>query len=162
MELPQRKRNRLPFFDYSTNGGYFVTICTEHRKNTLCTIVGDGVPVPKLPGQIAEELIRRIPEKYPCVIIDNYVVMPNHIHLLLRIGNISGTGNPSPTLGKIIGWYKYQVTKSVNVACRTVGVRFFQRSYHDHVIRNERDFLKIWEYIDSNPAQWELDCFYKE
>ena len=162
MEFPQRKKNRLPFFDYSTNGSYFVTICTQHRKATLCTIVGDGLPVPKLPGQIAEDLIRRISEKFPSVVIDHYVIMPNHIHLLLRIDNMGRGGNSSPTLGNVIAWYKYQVTKAVNVAYSTTGVRFFQRSYHDHVVRGEQDYLKIWEYIDNNPAQWELDCFYEE
>ena len=88
--------------------------------------------------------------------------MPNHIHILLRIDNIAGTGNPSPTLGKIIGWYKYQVTKTVNDWCGTIGARFFQRSYHDHVIRGEKDYSEIWEYIHNNPAMWKEDCFYEE
>ena len=82
MDFPQRKPNRIPNFDYSTPGAYFVTVCTEHRKNTLCTIVGDGFPVPKVPGQIAEAFIRKIPEKYPCVMVDHYVIMPNHIDYL--------------------------------------------------------------------------------
>ncbi|MBE6974661.1 MAG: hypothetical protein E7436_04130 [Ruminococcaceae bacterium] len=162
MELPKRKPNRLLHFDYSTNGGYFVTICTQHKKNTLSTIVGDGFPVPKPPGQIAEAYIQQIPTKFPYVVVDHYVVMPNHIHILLRIDNIGGTGNPSPTLGNIIDWYKYQVTKTINHECGMIGDRFFQRSYHDHVIRGERDYLKIREYIDNNPARWKEDCFYTE
>ena len=162
MDFPRRKKNRLPFFDYSTNGGYFVTICTEHRKNTLCTIVGDGSPVPKRSGQIAARLIQQISVKFPCVVIDNYVVMPNHIHILLRINDIVGTGSPPPTLGKIIAWYKYQVTKTVNDASGTIGAKLFQRSYHDHVIRGDKDYLKIWEYITNNPARWGEDCFYTE
>ena len=96
MELPKRKPNLIPHFDYSTPGAYFITICTEHRKTTLCSIVGDGFPVPKPPGQIAEDFIRKIPEKYPCVSVDHYVIMPNHIHLLLRISSSYGTGNPPP------------------------------------------------------------------
>ena len=160
MELPHRKPNRIPHFDYSTPGAYFVTICTKHRKNTLCSIVGDGFPVPKPPGRIAEDFIRKIPGKYPCVSVDRYVVMPNHIHILLRIAPTDGTGNPSPTLGNIIGWYKYQATKAIQSRCGTAGTRFFQRSYHDHVIRNEAGYLKIWQYIDNNPARWQEDCFY--
>ncbi len=162
MKVHTRKRNRLPYYDYSANGGYFITICNDKRKNTLCSIVGDGFPVPKRAGQVAEVYIQRIPVKYSGVFVDKYVVMPNHIHLLIRIDNIGGTGNPSPTLGNVIGWYKYQVTREINAAYRTVGCRFFQRSFHDHVIRGEADYRKIWEYIDTNPMKWKLDCFYTE
>ena len=162
MDLPKRKPNRLPHFDYSTPGAYFVTICVEGKRCILGNIVGDGFPVPKPMGQIAERWILQIPQYYPCVSVDKYVIMPNHIHMLLRIKNMDGTGNPSPTLGNIVGWYKYQVTKSANEMCGTMGHRFFQRSYHDHVIRGEKDYLKIWEYIDTNPARWEADCFCEE
>ena len=162
MDFPKRKRNRLRDYDYSSNGAYFVTICTEHRKNILCDIVGDGFPVPKGPGQIAAKWIRMISERFPRVQVCNYVVMPNHIHLLLMIDSAGGTGDPSPTLGNIVGWYKYQVTKEVNAAVGASGERIFQRSYHDHIIRGERDYLKIWEYIDTNPMRWREDCFYTE
>ena len=162
MDFPNRKPNRLPDFDYSTPGVYFVTICTQNRKNTLCSIVGDGFPVPKYPGKIAERYIHQISKKYPCACIDKYAVMPNHIHMLIRIDAINGTGNPSPTLGNIVAWYKYQVTREINAHFNSVGLRFFQRSYHDHVIRGDEDYLKIWEYIDSNPALWKEDCFYEE
>ena len=95
MDLPKRKRNRLVHYDYSRAGAYFVTICTEERRKILCDILGDGKPVPKDPGIIAEEIIRKIPEKYASVCVDHYVVMPNHIHMLLRITEHSGTGIPS-------------------------------------------------------------------
>ena len=159
MDLPKRKPTRLPNFDYSTPGAYFITICTQDRKNLLGRIVGDGFPVPKRAGTVAENMILRIPQKYPCVVIDKYVVMPNHIHILLRINDVDGTGNPSPTLGNIIGWYKYHATKAIHQCCNTSGTKIFQRSYHDHIIRGARDYLKIWEYIDSNPACWKEDCF---
>ena len=159
-ELPERKRNRLRNFDYSLPGAYFVTICTENRRSTLCRIVGDGFPVPKRPGRIAAEWIERISEKFPGIRICNYVVMPNHIHLLLSIDHIGGTGDPSPTLGNVIGWYKYSVTKQVNTELARQGRHFFQRSFHDHVIRSERDFAKIWNYIEGNPQRWADDCFY--
>ena len=161
MELLKRKPNRLRTYDYSSNGVYFVTICTEGRRKTLCEIVGDGLPVPKEPGVIAEAYIKRIPIKYPCVNIDHYVVMPNHIHMLLLINGYSGTGNPSPTLGNVVGWYKYQVTKEINERKKSK-TRFFQRSYHDHVVRGERDYLKIWNYIEGNPMKWTEDCFYTQ
>ena len=160
MDLPKRKPNRLSYYDYSTPGAYFVTICTYKRKNTLSSIVGDGFPVPKQPGQVAQEYIHLISNKYPAVIVDHYVIMPNHIHLLLRIVDFTGAESPRPSLGNVIGWYKYQVTSSVNSLCGTSGARFFQRSYHDHVIRNDQDYNKIWQYIETNPTRWIQDCFY--
>ena len=96
MTLPQRKPNRLKQYDYSSHGAYFVTICTESRKNTLCNTVGDGLPVPKRPGEVAAHYILEISNHFPNAHIDHYVVMPNHIHLLLFLQN-SGTGDPSPT-----------------------------------------------------------------
>lgn len=94
MELKQRKPNRIPEYDYNQNGAYFVTICTQGRKPILSTIVGDGFPVPKPVGLIADEYIRKIPEKYPPVSVDRYVIMPDHIHILLRIDTCPNeTGN---------------------------------------------------------------------
>ena len=152
MELPQRKPNRLSDYDYNQNGAYFITICTQGRKNILSHIVGDGSPVPKPIGMIAEEYICKIPKKYPTVSIDRYVIMPDHIHILLRMDN--GTGNPSPTLGNVIGWYKYQVTKQANTQLNNSGEKLFQRSYYDHVIRNQHDYDEIWQYIENNPQKW--------
>ena len=154
MELPQRKPNRIFEYDYSQNGAYFVTICTQDRKKILSQIVGDGFPVPKPCGTIAADYIRQIPIKYPTVSVDRYVIMPDHIHLLLRFHWDLGTGNPSPTLGNVIGWYKYQVTKQVNLHLNTTGAPLFQRSYYDHVIRNQKDYDEIWEYIENNPHKW--------
>nr|MBQ8243684.1 transposase [Oscillospiraceae bacterium] len=162
MDFPKRKPNRLKSYDYSTPGMYFVTICTEGRRKTLCEIVGDGFPVPKPAGILTDMVIKQIPVKFPQVRLEHYVVMPNHIHMLLSITGQSGTGNPSPTLGTVIGWYKYQVTKRINEEQGTAGKRFFQRSFHDHVIRGERDYQKIWNYIEGNPMKWAEDCFYTE
>ena len=157
MELQKRKPNRLWEYDYSTNGAYFVTICTQDRRKILSSIVGDGFPVPKPCGMIAEKLIAEIPEKYPTVSVDKFVIMPDHIHILLRFDCNSGTGNPSPTLGNVIGWYKYQVTKQVNLQSNNKNERVFQRSYYDHVIRNQRDYDEIWQYIENNPRKWRIE-----
>ena len=151
MELTKRKINRLADYDYNQNGAYFITICTQDRKPILSQIVGDGSPVPKTAGLIAEKTIMQITEKYPSVSVEKHVIMPDHIHILLRIDN--GTGNPSPTLGNIIGWYKYQVTKEVNRQNYTAGEKLFQRSYYDHVIRNQQDYNAVWEYIEQNPRK---------
>ena len=73
------------------------------------------------------------------------------IHILLRI---DGTGNPSPTMGNVVGWYKYQVTKQVNLLRNMPGEKLFQRSYYDHVIRNQQDYDEIWQYIENKPRKW--------
>lgn len=88
--------------------------------------------------------------------------MPNHIHLILAIDPNNGTGNPSPTVSDAIAWFKYLSTKHINNRGGTSGNRIFQRSFHDHVIRDEHDYLAIWQYIDSSPLTWEQDCFYTE
>ena len=151
--MQERKRNRLCNYDYGQNGAYFITICTKDRKQILSKIVGDGFPVPNLPGRIAEEMIEQVMIRYPSVSVDKYVIMPDHIHLLLRI---EGTGNPSPTLGNVIGWYKYQTTKRINQTDATQGLQVFQRSYYEHVIRNQQDYDSVWEYIENNPRKWAI------
>lgn len=154
MEIQKRKQNRLGYYDYSQNGAYFVTICTHERRKLLSDIVGDGSPVPKSIGSLAEDLIHQISIKYPGVCVDKYVIMPDHIHLLLRLDRSTGTGNPSPTLGTVIGWYKYQLTKQANLLSGTQGARILQRSYYDHVIRNQNDYDEVWQYIENNPKKW--------
>ena len=160
--METRKKNRLKYWNYSRVGMYFITICTEGKKKILSKIGGDGFPVPQMTkyGECVEEYIEKINEKYPTVIVNKYVVMPNHIHMILFINDKNGTGNPSPTVSNVIGWLKYNITKSINQNNRNAGQKLFQRSFHDHIIRNEADYKNIWAYIDNNPLKWELDCFY--
>ena len=80
--------------------------------------------------------------------------MPNHLHLLLRImSDDSGRPMVAPTISTVVQQMKGVVTKQI-------GKNIWRRSFHDHIIRNEKDYLKIWEYIDSNPIKWLDDCFY--
>ena len=163
-KFPKRKINRLKSWNYSNNGGYFITICTDNRKHILSKIcVGDGIPVPQLTktGQIVDDYIKNINLKYSCVTVSEYVIMPNHIHLLLLIDN-NGTGNPSPTVGNIIGWFKYNTTKSVNEKYKTAGNKLWQRSYYDHIIRDEKDYMEKLNYILSNPLKWIDDEYYSD
>jgi len=162
-ELKKRKPNRLKNFDYGQNGAYFITICTQHHKCILSNIfVGDGLPVPKLTkcGKVVSKLIDNIPEKYNNVFVDKFVIMPNHIHMILKISKNIGTDDPSPTISNVIAWLKYTATKQINACCNTPGNRIFQRSYHDHIIRNEHDYLEIWQYIENNPIKWQEDKFF--
>ncbi len=158
MDLPQRKINRLKDYEYNQNGAYFITICTKDRRRILSHIVGAGSPRPKLSeyGIIANRWIQKIPQKYENVSLDHFVIMPDHIHLLLIIENNGGQGNPAPTVGAMMGWLKYQITKECNQTVNGLGESIFQRSYYDHVLRNEQDYYETWEYIENNPKSWVL------
>jgi len=157
-ELPKRKSTRLKGYDYSSPGAYFVTICTRERKCILSEIfVGEGLcALPKSilspVGTIVEKSIQYINDNYEGVIIEKYVIMPNHVHLIVTL-NAEGDGTPS--LQKVVGQLKSYTTKKY-------GDIFWQRSYHDHIIRNEEDYRKIWGYVDTNAARWEKDCFYEK
>ncbi len=165
MDFPQRKRTRLQNYDYSSPGAYFITVCTKNRDCCLSEIsVGDGVlDVPQTQltkwGKLAETRILEINEVYTHIRIDKYVIMPNHIHMLVFLSEQDGTsGTPSPT-NAIIPQLVSSFKRMVNREC---GANIFQRSYHDHIIRSKEDYLRIWNYIDTNPATWEKDCFFTE
>ena len=150
MELPKRKRNRLSNYDYSQNGAYFITICTKDRKPILSTIVGDDAHiVPKPYGRIAEKYICNVPE------IEKYVIMPDHIHILIRLDNGSMWAS-TPTSAKESSKNRIaSIVRSIKVlVTKEIGESIFQRSYYDHVIRNQRDYDEIWEYIENNPRKW--------
>ena len=168
-QLPERKKNRLNQYDYSQNGGYFLTICTKDRRCILSTIVGGGVldaPLIRLSeyGSVVDRQIREMNDHYPDIQTEKYVIMPNHVHLIVRISRDwysaqSGpSGTPAPT-NAVIPAYISTLKRLCN---RRIGGNIWQRSYHDHIIRTESDYEMIWEYIDSNPAGWQQDCFYTE
>ncbi|MBE7014470.1 MAG: hypothetical protein E7419_04595 [Ruminococcaceae bacterium] len=118
MDLPKRKPTRLKNYDYSGNGAYFVTICTHNRKCILSDIVGEGLcTLPKNTltpiGKEIEKSIQYIDENYEGAIIDKYVIMPNHIHLIVIINNSGGHGNPP--LQNIIGNMKSFTTKNMEI-----------------------------------------------
>lgn len=163
MDLVERKRNRMKTWDYSRNGMYFITICVEQKRKLLSTVVGQGfAPTEnKLTqyGKISERILLELPNRYLNIKIDKYVVMPNHIHLILSIQKETVGASPHLTVPEIICAYKSLVTRE----CKSVGYKeqkLFQRSFHDHIIRNEQDYQNIWTYIDNNPLKWELDCYY--
>ncbi len=163
MMLPKRKPTRLKDYDYSQNGGYFVTLCSHNKQCIFSRVVGGGAfdaPQNHLSetGKIAEKYILST-NNISDVTVDKYVIMPNHIHLILIVNNVGGTSRaPSPTnniISHTISTFKRFVNKEV-------GNNVFQRSFHDHIIHDERDYLKIWNYIDTNPEKWSEDCFYIE
>ena len=145
--METRKQNRLKEYDYAQSGYYFITICTADKQKILCNIVGDDAHiVPTKYGTVVEKFMKSIPG------IDKYVIMPNHIHLIIQ--NENGTmWASSPTVSQKIRSFKILVTK-------TIGKPIFQRSFYDHVIRDEKDYLRIWEYIENNPGKWAEDKYF--
>ena len=146
MELPQRKKIRVGEYDYSQCGAYFVTICTQNRRPILSNIVGDDSHiVPKRYGQIAKKYLKNAAE------IEKYVIMPDHIHMLIRLEE-QGAEKRSPQASRIAS-----IVRSIKtLTTKEIGEPIFQRSYYDHVIRNQRDYNEIWEYIENNPRKWML------
>ena len=149
MDFPKRKSLRIPEYDYSEANFYFITICTDGKK----CIFGEAGNLNWL-GRIAEENLIKISAINPSIRLDHYVVMPNHIHAILDVGP-----DNQKNLSNVIGQYKMSVTKLARK--KVAGFRVWQRSYHDHVIRNQVGYEKIWAYIENNPLKWEADCFYR-
>ena len=165
MELPNRKPNRLKQYDYTGNGAYFITICTQNRAEILSEIiVGRGLAPAECKlseyGKIAEQELLNLEKRYAGVKIDKYVIMPNHIHAIISINNdLTAGASPRPTLSDIICTFKSITTRLCNK--RHKGNKIFQTSFYDHIIRGQEDFKEIWEYIDGNPQKWREDRFYK-
>lgn len=159
MELPKRKTNRLAEYDYSTPNAYFITICTKNRTNLFWQNVGaiidrpEHTPLSNL-GTIARQCIENISRHYPAVSVDHYVIMPNHIHLLLQINtDIHGRSMTAPTIATVVRLMKGAVSKQA-------GFSVWQKGFYDHIIRNESDYQDTWNYIEGNPGKWIADTLY--
>ena len=148
-QLPKSKRLRLQGYDYSSEGCYFLTICTEHRRNLLSTVVGgDDLGAPKeiklKPyGKIVEKYILSMEKAYDTIKIENYIIMPNHIHLLILIDTYGLPRSSAPTISNVVTAFK----KFVNRDCKR---NIWQRGYIDHIIRNQADYENHWNYIEYN------------
>lgn len=162
MDLPKRKLNRLKDYDYSQNGAYFVTICTKDKKCLFGNIVGATCGRPIQPtinlssyGTIVNDEFNKIHSLYEsAVTIDKYVIMPNHVHFIISLqSDICGRPQVAPTISRVINQFKGSISKQA-------GFSLWQKSFYDHIIRNESEYLKIWEYIDTNPLKWEQDEYY--
>ena len=142
MEHPERKPNRLPQPNYNQPGAYFLTLCARERKPYFRSSYGTEAPLSPL-GVILENAIRKIPDHYPAVTVDHYVIMADHIHLLLQIHHPGGKG---------ISTVVQQLKSAVS---RQAGSPVWQKGFYDHVIRNEADYRARWLYIEGNPARAE-------
>jgi REP element-mobilizing transposase RayT len=168
-DQPKRKPNRLAGYDYSQNGAYFITICAQNRAEIFSTVGANCVrpfsPIrPQLSaiGIIVEKEIHALSRTYNQVAVDCYVVMPNHVHMIVVISEVEiggGTGIENgrtqfaPTVSRMVKQWKGAITKQL-------GFSPWQKSFHDRIIRNEEEYAHIAEYIETNPARWTEDCFY--
>ncbi|HPI15715.1 MAG TPA: hypothetical protein PK875_11270 [Spirochaetota bacterium] len=167
---PQRHRRRsirLPGYDYSSAGAYFVTICTQNRERLFGEIV-DGEMRLNDAGKIVAHEWMNIGKINNEIELDEWIVMPDHFHGILIINVAVGAIHESPrqmtivqrrnmTLPKLIGRFKMLSSKSINIIRNTPGVPVWQRNYYEHIIRNHESLNRIRAYIANNPAKWKMD-----
>ena len=157
-ERPKRKRNRLKYYDYSTPGAYFITICTKDRKMLFAPVGADSIS-----ARMVERTFLETIQQYNGVDSPIYVVMPNHFHAIITISRADMES--APTISQIIQSFKrYSTIEYAKMVKEGIVPPFekqiWQRSFHDHVIRDRRDYEKIAQYIHENPIKWQYDCFY--
>ena len=164
MTRPKRKRNRLSGYDYSRDGAYFLTLCIRDWQCILWdTADAVGARNARLlleqsalseVGLLIDAKINLIPQIYPDVIVDAYVIMPNHIHIMLVIKAIGDSSNGralrAPTVSRVVNQLKGAVTKEL-------GRPIWQKSFYDHIIRDEDDYWTYIIEIDENPEVWTYD-----
>lgn len=175
---PLRRRFiRLQRYDYSRAGAYFVTVCSQIRQCLFGDIAAGAMRLSPL-GRIVKEQWNVIPQRFPVVELDEFVAMPNHLHgIFVIVGaplagaqgvterDTRATARVAPTVGDIIGAYKslcvHHCLKWIKPQApnRILG-KLWQRNYWEHIIRHDRELHEIREYINNNPAQWQLDKLY--
>ncbi|ADQ78812.1 hypothetical protein Palpr_0656 [Paludibacter propionicigenes WB4] len=154
--MKNRKRNRKKGFDYTSNNIYFITICCRYRIHHLGRIVNDTMEL-NVFGKIVEEQINWLENQYPFIEIHNSQVMPNHIHLLFEINpqNVSGKDMKIKSVSQLMGALKTTSSKQIHL----LGNMNFewQRSFHDHIVRDADSYDSIYNYITDNPTRWNED-----
>ena len=165
-EFPKRKTTRAINFDYNSAGAYFLTICTQNRRCLLAHVVGTGVldgPTVELTeyGRIAEKYLKQLNDFYNNIFVERYVIMPNHIHLLLRVLAEDGpSGTPVPTVqNSVVSRFISTFRRFCN---REYGENIWQYRSFDHIIRDREDYEVREKYIAENPIRWYYDELYSD
>jgi len=162
---PDRKPQRLNGFNYAENAIYFLTICTHQKNQLFGRVTNNEVVLSKL-GIIARNDLVLIPKHFNGVQIDKYVIMPNHIHLVLVLDRdyasdtIKERSRPFPTVSTIIGLYKSGVSSKIH--CEQPDLIVWQKSFYDRIIRNESEYYRVLDYIDQNPIRWAEDKYFPQ
>jgi REP element-mobilizing transposase RayT len=165
--IRRRRSIRLPGYDYSQAGAYFVTICTHRRRCLLGEIREAEVHLFDL-GRVVVGCWEEIPRHFPHLSLDAWIVMPNHVHGILVISEYpidDETGHACDAVGArhasplptIIGAFKSAAARRINDRLATPGAPVWQRGYYEHVVRNERALHRLRQYIAANPERWPHD-----
>ena len=177
-ETIRKNSNRLQGYDYSQPGAYFATVCVCNRQNLFGEIVNDRMELNNA-GILTRQCWQEIPQHFPGVALDEFVVMPNHVHGIIVINDATIVGesvgvqhveplrNNKPqhisnfqhvipgSLGAIIRGFKSAVTRWFHVHTQIKTV--WQRNFYDHVVRDDSELNRIRLYVQQNPARWEFD-----
>jgi len=184
--MKKRKQIRLGGYDYSLSGYYFATICTQDRECILGNIVNGKMKINNI-GKMVDKFWLKLPKRFDNIELNEYQIMPNHLHGIIRIVGAPLVGarpnragikpasragikpasragiKPAPTaLGDIIGAFKslttYEYIRNVkNNRWPSFNKRVWQRNYYERIIRNEKSLNKIRQYITLNPTMWDRD-----
>ena len=172
---PQRRSIRLIEYDYSTEGLYFITICSHRQICIFGQINSDSEMILNDAGKLVEQTWYDLPNHIPNIQLDAWCVMPNHVHGIIVIDNV-GAGSkpahkldkkrtglePAPiTLSEIVRQLKTFSSRKINKLNGSVGNSVWQRNYYEHIIRNNTSYMNIAQYINTNPMNWETDENYK-
>jgi REP element-mobilizing transposase RayT len=156
-------RMRLRGYDYATPGEYFVTICAAQRACLFGAIKDHQVELSPA-GVMIESWWHSIPRRFPCVVLDAMIVMPNHVHgvVILTAQPESPDGAAPPTLSDVMHWFKTRTTIDYGLGVKTLGWTPYHRNlwqpkFHDHIVRSEHALDRICSYIEANPSQWPHD-----
>jgi len=160
-EFHNRKPTRLKNFDYSSSCAYFLTICTENRCPILSRVVGgDVLDAPKYSdlspfGIIVDKYIRQIGDFYDYIKIDQYIIMPNHVHIMLLVFDNGASRTSPPTKQhSVVSHFVSTLKRFCN---KDTGYNIWQRGFNDHIIRNKEDYNVHLKYISENPMRWYYD-----
>ena len=154
-----RQSMRLSHYDYSRVGAYFVTVCVQGRESLFGEIVSGKVVLNRA-GRSVEWTWASLPRHYAHAAVDEFVVMPNHVHGILILGELASGSSETPRrhgLSEIVRAFKSFSARRINKGRGTPGYPVWQRSYYERVIRNDEEMREIRRYIRENPLRWEID-----
>jgi putative transposase len=175
-EIHHRHSIRLPHYDYSQPGYYFVTLCARDRECLFGDIENNCIVLNNI-GILVKKKWHDLPSHFSGIELDNMVIMPNHLHGIIIItdrrggvippisneGVVTKGATTAPlrngkTLGRMIAWFKYESTKEINFnVSGNPNVKLWQRNYFERIVRNDEELNRIRNYIATNPETWEED-----
>lgn len=174
--MKNRKTIRLPEYDYSLPGEYFITICVHESKTRLGQIIQNQIEL-SAEGCIVNKWIKNTLTKFTGIVIEHFVIMPNHIHLIIEIRENNNhllesliekdtaeelrKRRRNMLLPEVISYLKANSAREINRLNNISEINFWQKNYYEHIIRNENEYQKTVDYIVNNPFNWEEDKYNK-